>query len=479
MKTHLMDCDYQKCPRCTKCRIPNAEFEAHKARCSFQCCRQCVRVIRAEEYIQHAKSCSFYRCHRCNTSRIPLPDLKTHFKVCEYRLCEYCHQKTLKDDLGHICFDRSDVSLARTQRKLRENLLNPKINFPKTPSIEKVMILWSKSPYTTAVLDFEYHSECLAEMKEKGVFQLAIANALGEWIVPPTTINHQISTSDLSSKGWKVLEAKYNNLPLDGHTKTQLIKAWRIWQASIVKFYGQSSEDETSGLTWDEIALQLRTYTEKHGKLMTCLEWGISSRDYYCLEVGLQKAKSADLLPPMPLGPERPLIWWATLRKQLQLDAHGLDLSLGPIYRFIFPEDEKTYSRWHDAGYDVLMTIRLVEFYFAKVSGSAVEGKLEWYFPLAQPNLPTAHSLPTAETDDELESDLQDSLPLDIVDEELFLPSEQEILEIEETEVGLIDWESESTTDSEVSRVRDESGDEAEPDAVNSDGVEYDSEYQQ
>jgi len=262
MKTHLMDCDFQKCPRCTKSRIPNAEFEAHKARCSFQLCRQCVRVIRAEEYIQHAKSCSFYRCHRCNTSRIPLPDLKTHFKVCEYRLCEYCHQKTLKDDLGHICFDRSDVSLARTQRKQRENLLNPKIKFPKTPSIEKVMILWSKSSYTTAVLDFEYHSECLAEMKEKGVFQVAIANALGEWIVPPTTINHQIPTLDLSSKGWKVLEAKYNNLPLDGHTKTQLIKAWRMWQASIVKFYGQLSEDETSGLTWDEIALQLRTYTE-------------------------------------------------------------------------------------------------------------------------------------------------------------------------------------------------------------------------
>lgn len=98
------------------------------------------------------------------------------------------------------------------------------------------------------------------------------------------------------------------------------------------------------------------------------------------------------------------------------------------------------------------MTIRLVEFYFAKVSGSPIEGKLEWYFPLALQNLPTAYSLLNTETNDEWESDLRVSLALDISDEELVLSSEQEILGIEETKVGLVDWISESTVDSEVSQ---------------------------
>ena len=167
----------------------------------------------------------------------------------------------------------------------------------------------------------------------------------------------------------------------------------------------------------------------------------------------MQKAKSADLLPPMPRGPERPLGWWVTLRNQLQLDSYDLDLSLAHVYRFIFPEDEKTYSNWHDAGYDVRMTIRLIESYFAKVSGSPVVGKLEWYFAPDAPHLLTSSSPPTAETDNEMESDSQAFWPPEMSDGELLVPNEQEILEMEEAGVGLIHWESESNTDSEGSWV--------------------------
>jgi hypothetical protein len=49
---------------------------------------------------------------------------------------------------------------------------------------------------------------------------------------------------------------------------------------------------------------------------------------------------------------------------------------------------------------------------------------------------------------------------------------------VEGTEVGLVDWESESTRDSDVSPVWIKSGDEAEPNAVNSDESESHSEYQ-
>lgn len=267
LKAHYLNCNFQKCAQCGKGSIPNVKVDAHKAGCNFHKCRQCCRAIRVDEYMQHAKSCSFYRCYQCYKSRIPLQDMKAHLKVCEYRLCGSCHQKIQKDDLSHVCIKHRYGSLSRTQRQLRERLLNPKTIFPQTPSIGKIMNQWTKSPYTTIVLDFEYHSELLAEMKEESVFEIAIANALGKWIIPPTTINHQISTLDLSCKGWGVLETKYKILPLTDHTPTHRARAWRKWQSSIAKFYGQLSEDETTGLTWYEIALQLRTYTEVRNPL--------------------------------------------------------------------------------------------------------------------------------------------------------------------------------------------------------------------
>lgn len=83
----------------------------------------------------------------------------------------------------------------------------------------------------------------------------------------------------------------------------------------------------------------------------------------------------------MSIGPERPFQWWTALRKELQLDARGLSHSLGCLYRLIFPEDEEIYSNWHDAGFDVRMTIRLIEFYLTRVSRKPAKGKLEFYFP--------------------------------------------------------------------------------------------------
>jgi hypothetical protein len=104
----------------------------------------------------------------------------------------------------------------------------------------------------------------------------------------------------------------------------------------------------------------------------------------------------------------------------------------GCLYRLIFPEDEEIYSNWHDAGFDVRMTIRLIEFYLTRVSRKPAQGKLEFYFPPARPILPTAHLLPVAEPNDGRESGSQVCLLMDGLDEGLLLPGEQEIEEIEE-----------------------------------------------
>jgi hypothetical protein len=87
----------------------------------------------------------------------------------------------------------------------------------------------------------------------------------------------------------------------------------------------------------------------------------------------------------------------------LELDRESLNLSLGNIYALIFREDAKTFSNWHDAGYDVRMTIRLIEFYFAKVSRSPVAGKLDGF--LASPlSVPMSDSLPKVETGNDAET---------------------------------------------------------------------------
>ena len=142
------------------------------------------------------------------------------------------------------------------------------------------------------------------------------------------------------------------------------------------------------------------------------------------------------------------------MRDILGLDRYSLNLSLANIYRLIFPEDGKTISNWHDAGYDVRMTIRLIEFYFAKVSRSPVAGKLDRFLALL-PNMPISDSLPKVETSNDAKTKV--SLVLEIPDDEVVVPSEQEIAEMEETEPGIAEWELDWESDWESDESESES----------------------
>jgi hypothetical protein len=87
-----------------------------------------------------------------------------------------------------------------------------------------------------------------------------------------------------------------------------------------------------------------------------------------------------DLLPPRPKGPECPLSWWYTLRKWLNVGASVLPLGLGHLHRIIHPEQMGPFRRWHNAGVDVMMIIRLINVYFCKLRNSPIPQKLENYF---------------------------------------------------------------------------------------------------
>ena len=76
------------------------------------------------------------------------------------------------------------------------SLLVPTTKFPLSPSIKRIMKAWVTRPSTTVVADFEYHIALLPTMRHEAVFEIAIANASGDWVIPPVTINHQISSSE-------------------------------------------------------------------------------------------------------------------------------------------------------------------------------------------------------------------------------------------------------------------------------------------
>jgi hypothetical protein len=136
--------------------------------------------------------------------------------------------------------------------------------------------------------------------------------------------------------------------------------------------------------------MEALTIFKKHERLKTFLNWGNSGQDYECLYYGMQKAGRLDLLPPRPKGPERPLSWWCTLRKRLNVGVSVLPLRLGHLHRMIYPEQTGLFRRWHNTGVDVIMTIRLINVYFCKLRNSPIPGWKTISLPSQQNQVPNA-----------------------------------------------------------------------------------------
>lgn len=113
--------------------------------------------------------------------------------------------------------------------------------FHQKQSIEQWK-LRKKRPANTLILDCEYNIRYLKLLKDRAVFQIAIANAKGEWVVPCTTINHRVPKRDLR----ELFELAFDHLPSDiddAQRKSSLRR-----RRTLVKFYGLKDFDsETSG----------------------------------------------------------------------------------------------------------------------------------------------------------------------------------------------------------------------------------------
>jgi hypothetical protein len=91
-------------------------------------------------------------------------------------------------------------------------------------------------------------------VKHEAVFQVAIANACGDWIVPPVSINHAISTSQPQENILSTLSS------LLGRRRLNIPRI--AVHRQLVKFYGMIGEDETPDRSWAEIADILESYTK-------------------------------------------------------------------------------------------------------------------------------------------------------------------------------------------------------------------------
>jgi hypothetical protein len=129
------------------------------------------------------------------------------------------------------------------QSRAARILLSPSTLYPLPPNIQRVLSAWYDKPYTIMVADFEYNVEAFRNFRHEAVWQVAIADASGNWIVPLTTINHCMSKQALFDRG-------------------QLLEESRRYENTIARFYGVVDEDETPGLTWEEIADLIDQHTK-------------------------------------------------------------------------------------------------------------------------------------------------------------------------------------------------------------------------
>jgi hypothetical protein len=114
------------------------------------------------------------------------------------------------------------------------------------------MKAWTENPYTTIIADFEFDSHLLDTLRHEAIFQIAIVNALREWIVSPTSINHGLSTLEyfekLSSASLK-------------HRRGNNTYSGLLWKGQFAMHYGNVNDLPTRGISWNEIGNLIDSYT--------------------------------------------------------------------------------------------------------------------------------------------------------------------------------------------------------------------------
>ena len=428
LAAHLAKCTYRYCHKCKFYRpLPTeAEFQAHVATCSYRrFCHGCRKWIFEKQVDTHKATCTSRYCHHCGLIYNLDQDGQT-VHACAWVRCSTCRQRIKKSaypshrpDCTNLLFEKkralheigccswlktlssqlcphpqvpgqrlcknhakeyafkgnsrqSEYNTEVEQLRFRRILLDTRLQslLRKFSTMSIITKRWKERPKTVAVCDIEGTSMRLQPTSEShlNVFQVAVRNADGDWIIEPTIIHHHVSKHDLHD-----------------HNKDAL-----RYGRNFTKFYGEIDDTEAKGIgsrtaTWSSIGQELETYTTKFGKLDTWLEWSSTGCDWLGFYAGLASVGYDHLLPPQPNFTHSPLQWWRKIRKIFPIDLKGLRLSLGNLFEILFPEDTHLLSQVHYAGADVRMLSKILQ--YTLTDGSVIKSKIGSHFS------PVTHSL--------------------------------------------------------------------------------------
>ncbi|KAH8693471.1 hypothetical protein GQ44DRAFT_779904 [Phaeosphaeriaceae sp. PMI808] len=243
-------------------------------------------------------------------------------------------------------------------------IFHSKRPFPLTSSVLRVMKTWPKNPYTTIIVDFEFDAYLLNTLKREAVFQIAATNVLGEWIAPPTSINHGMSTLEFFEK------LKPNCLQRRGSKDTY---RGSLWKGQFAIHYGPIDDLPTRGISWSEIGDMIDSYTT------------VKTRELADLSRLEQNQPRFPMLA-VRIGESRESQLDAAEAKESRVSS--FPPNLGVLHRIVFPERRELSKYWHNLGVDVTITKELIEAYFHRAGNRPVTGKIDSYV-LIDPGLPS------------------------------------------------------------------------------------------
>jgi len=136
-------------------------------------------------------------------------------------------------------------------------------------SVFKSAQKWAEQPKNVAICDIEAcnlgHS-----ISNLNVFEIAIANAEGQWIIPPTIIHHEMTKKEL----FRANAAKILN------------------SLVFCKFYGNVDATEARGIgkrtaTRKKLGKELEAYIKKEETIIAWFDWSPQNIDWQGVYAGL------------------------------------------------------------------------------------------------------------------------------------------------------------------------------------------------
>lgn len=202
-----------RCHRCDKRpKVPSQEHRAtcgarryfcshclveHSSACTTRSCPLCHKLFTETNLDEHLEHCLFRWCPQCNVP-IHKDQYEVHLRVCSQTYCDNCRTQVPLDDVQE---HKSECSARRGSDRIwgpevAARLFAPNTCFPICSRTMSTMRAWVGEPLNTAIVDFEFWrvwTERIFPGSPVKPLQLAIANADGEWIIPVSTINYNVS----------------------------------------------------------------------------------------------------------------------------------------------------------------------------------------------------------------------------------------------------------------------------------------------